>query len=163
MKQNVKNDSHEENGILAPLLIILAIGAAAYVSLLVYALRQVDQISQQSQLAQVEAAIKVEHTRLKDQLIEHIYWDEAYDRLITKSDALWASENLGLYLADELNIDLSIVVDTNDELRFVFADGEAQDSGFFNSHQGGLTLLVNEARAFLNAPPNPQSGYDQHW
>ncbi len=90
----------------------------------------------------IEVAINIEQQRLQDLFIEYSYWNEAHQNLIIETDPVWANINIGSYLTDTHDIDLSIAVDGSLNPTIAYVNGKQTEIDPSEWIKNGLVSLI---------------------
>ncbi len=145
--------------VFVPILLALALSLAAIVVLLLFTARTLDQREHLGTLRSVQTAMTVEADRLQQVARDTSWWDEAIARLLIDPDADWADDNIGSYLHDAFNLDLSLVLNGDDRYGFVYLDGKEAMLREDRAFAQGAALLAGQARRAAGESPIPVSGY----
>ncbi len=142
---------------IAPLLLLLsAIAVVAFI--LAEASDEQDRQSDQLYRSFVTTSINHERHMLGKLVMDYAWWDEAIDNLLRKPDLVWADENIGSYLHDNYDIDISLVVSGNDTITLGFVAGKLDSDLHHFATSTGLMHLVDQARQAPLSSSTPASG-----
>jgi diguanylate cyclase (GGDEF)-like protein len=145
--------------VFLPILTALALSLATIVTLLLFTARTLDQQEQDGTVFSVRTGLAVEADRLGQVARDTSWWDEAILNLVVEPDGDWADDNIGGYLHEAFDLDLSLVLDGNDQARIAYRDGREAELGMEDPFLRGVALLSAKARASVDESPTPVSGY----
>jgi PAS domain S-box-containing protein len=146
-------------GLLVPFVLIALLGTAFVAGTLVIAAGGQDRIAQEAETRAVRNEIERLRKQVERVVVDYSYWDQAVENLVGKFDADWTANNLGSYLSDVHEIDVSYVLDPDNRVTYAYAPGPTGTVDPFMRFSGGLDVLVNQARQTKpNAPPVAAAG-----
>ena len=145
---------------MVPFTVILAVSVILIGGLITFSKRSQEQVAEESSLHLTKSVMEDIERRLKDQLLDYSYWDEAVENLVTNLSLAWADNNIGIYMFDRFGISASYVLDGNNIPIYGMENGNQTNQNPFNRFKGGLEDIVKRARETdPYKPPVPTSGY----
>lgn len=131
--------------VFLPLALIIALGIAGWIILSGYATSSIDRLARDNAHKHVEVAIKVEKNQLVKTFQNVASWDQFHDKSMRTHDVQWIDDHIGPRLYHERNINLSFVMDGNDNPVVSFLDGKRVDlKDFFKAEE--LSGLLGRTR-----------------
>jgi len=136
---------------------------ALIAGIVLFSIRSQDAVAVRDSEHLVRSVLLDRKERLRDQLLDYSYWDEAVDQVVVNHNKDWADANIGVYMHDRFGIDASYVVAPDGTVTYAMIDGERTDHAqptddFGESFQ---TLLERARAAPADVPPIPVTGYMQ--
>ena len=114
----------------------------AVVSSVLFLLTSLDRAAKLDRAKRVDLAMKLETRYLKAILIEHTYWDEAYEKTVVDLDEAWVEDNSGQYVIDEYGFDFSLAIKSDRQLSYLSLSEDVVGLGFEELMAGGLAGLI---------------------
>ncbi|HET6519580.1 MAG TPA: EAL domain-containing protein [Geminicoccaceae bacterium] len=145
--------------VILPIAVLVAVAMAVVVAFIWFSAKRQDQIALEQSIESVRTAIqrKVEQVGLVAR--DYSWWNDSFRNLDLVFDPEWTHTNIGFYIYDVHNFEMSFVVDRADRTVYAQVDGEpvaGADTFALLSH--GLAPLVGRARAAPLAEPRPATG-----
>jgi diguanylate cyclase (GGDEF)-like protein len=145
--------------VLLPILLAVVLSLATIASLVLFAALTLDRRDRETARQTVRTSLAVEADRLAQLARDNSWWNEAYRHLIRELDPEWADENIGGYLHEAFELDLSLVLDRDDRVVIAYADGHRLPLPASSLWDGGARSLVAEARDAAAGRPAAATGY----
>jgi len=150
--------SSRMRALLAPVIVILALGFAVLVVAIGYFVHVQDQTEIQKSEAITRTSLDVEKQQISDILDSYAWWDEAVDQVRGKLDPKWLDDNVGSYQTQSHDITASFIVGSSDETLVAFIDGKSVNATALGSLKGGLDLLIKWTRLSSQIEPAAATG-----
>ncbi|MCR9143003.1 MAG: ATP-binding protein [bacterium] len=149
---------------------LLAVTAAAILGLSYLVASLQNGLSADQSRATVAALLEREKRDLARQVLDYAVWDAAYENLARAYNPAWASEKIGPYLQQELQVDASLVLQvdpaataaSDNRLRFAMLDGRLLTPGPGMrklATDAALIGLARDAAQDRRALPQPTTGF----
>lgn len=110
----------------------------------------------------VRSVIDGNHRELGGWAADYAYWDDFVEHVVVESDPIWINDNVGLYAQENLDVDITLVLDgANEPYVMSVADALTVDQPLLSLPQE-LVALAQAARANagpLEQRPTPQQTY----
>ena len=86
----------------SPFVTVLSLCIAVIATLAVIAANGQDRIAIDNSIHLTRSVLADYQRRLAQTALDHAYWDQAVENLVTAPDPDWADDNIGIYLYDAL-------------------------------------------------------------
>lgn len=129
------------------LLLVISVGITS--ALLYIAARSQDRVAINDSTHLIKSVLSDIDIRLRDQLKDYSYWDEAVNNLVGETNAGWADNNIGIYMFETFGIAASFVIDTDNSTRYAMIDGQRSPIDSIKEYGPDLSNLIKQARSGL--------------
>lgn len=133
--------------LLIPVVFVFVFSLAILFGLVIHSANSQNKISQAKSIHFVDSIINGLKFDLGKLNIDHAYWDQAVENLITKFDPIWARDNVGKYLFDTYSIHSTYVLNERDRVIYSVIGGEAKAGNPFARYHEHFKSLISQSRA----------------
>jgi sensor domain CHASE-containing protein len=133
--------------VIVPIAALVALAMGVVVTFIWFSATTQDRIALEKSIEAVQTAIERRHAAIAANVTDYAWWNDAVQHLDLSLDEAWADVNVGAYQYETYEIELSLVVDRNNQTIFERLDGEPSEVGAFQLLPGGLDGLIRQARA----------------
>ena len=141
-----------------PVLTLLAAAMLAVVAFVSYsAARQTEDAQEQSTRA-IRRAIGTKAEEIARTAQDYAWWNATVRHLDLDFDLAWADNNVGRYIHETFDYDVTIIIGRDDRTRYMTIDGEHRTADAFELAPG-LDDLIVMARLIPRDQPGAVSGY----
>jgi len=157
--QDIFNNTR--HGLILPVVAVFVISIMMITGLSVFSVRSLDKVSEAKSLHLAKSVFSDIKQKLTDLSFEYAYWDQAVENLVYDLDPVWGDENVGRYLHDVYNVNVSLVLNAANEVTYAAVNGERISDTSLVRTASTLKALVARARAVTGRDELPQtiSGY----
>ena len=146
---------------LIPLLLILLLGLGSVSGLLFYFSDALNNATRHAVRDRIAIAQRHEAEWISQLAMDYSFWDLAYLSLVEQPDPEFADDNIGSYLNDFADLDISLVVDRSGDVTFAYYQGQAYDAPLGNMLDAGLDKILAAERAAMD-PARGEHGVILH-
>lgn len=126
---------------------MLLVGSAAAFLVVFFSLvTRFDATVREREILIVQNGIEHFSNNVSERVLNLATWDEAVKHLDKRFDAIWAEQQLGVFLADREGFDIIAVLDATDRSQFLFRRGQAGNPDDFPRLAPQTWGLVAEVR-----------------
>ncbi|WP_051609332.1 sensor histidine kinase [Fodinicurvata fenggangensis] len=110
---------------LFPIVVLVAVFLVVAAALVYNTVQEQNRIAEQSALQIVSTTISGQRENLTGFVEDYSYWNTAVENLLVNYDPKWASDNVGEWAADGLDMDGSLVVGAGNRIIYHFGSAAA--------------------------------------
>jgi len=149
---------HFARQVALPVLTLLAAAMLAVVAFVSYSAARQTQDAQEQSTRATRGAIDTKVAEIARTAQDYAWWNDAVRHLDLDFDLAWADSNVGRYIYDTFDYDVTFLIGRDDRTRYATIDGERRTANAFELAPG-LEDLVAQARLIRPDQPGAVSGY----
>ncbi|MGO1118566.1 PAS-domain containing protein [Rhodovibrionaceae bacterium A322] len=144
---------------LLPLFFLVLLLTLLSGSLLLTAAIGQNRLAAENSQTELSSELVKMDARMREILIDNIWWDMATVSAFEKQDWYWIDENLGTWLLNAKGLYASYLLDGQDRVVFSAVDGQRVLSPTLEGFGDGLQPLIDEVRANKGLEPSLATGW----
>jgi len=144
--------------VIAPIAALVAVAMSVVVAFIWFSAKSQDQIALEQSVTSVREAINRRLNHVGVTVKDYSWWNDSTLNLDLQFDPEWAHTNIGFYVYDVHEFELSFVVDRQGRTVYGQIEGERTDASAFELLSQNLALLIADARAASTSEPSPAVG-----
>ena len=121
---------------------LLSLMAIALLACVYYFLSTLDNLAESELKQRAELALYIENEHHEDILSEYAFWNFAYQKVYVDFDPEWVERNIGQYLLDHYEFDISIAIAPGDQMRAMSVDEQEANLTYEQIMDAGLSQLL---------------------
>jgi len=114
--------------VVLPVVGLLVVAAALLIGVILWSAGEQNAMALERQKRLANAALAIRIDQLRRLIIDYSLWDQAVARLVGEVDKVWADDNVGPWVHDQLGVDMSFVIDPDGRTIYAMMAGQRVDT-----------------------------------
>jgi diguanylate cyclase (GGDEF)-like protein/PAS domain S-box-containing protein len=144
--------------IIIPIALLVMVAMAVVVAFIWFSAKNQDDIARSDSVKAVSGALERHLTHLERITKDFAWWNDAVENLVIALDLEWADQGIGFYAFENYGYETSFVIDGQNRTIYSSANSERLTADASSVLQGGLDVLVEQARTLEGGTPEPAGG-----